>query len=106
MSQVGNLARTPGNHLFSATSTAGSFMTTVSQSYALTSHLKDGIFSTVSPSLHWGNETVVMARGMITLITITKTTPISNSVFSHEVPHPKVLNFILVLKQSCEKVLL
>jgi hypothetical protein len=47
MSQVGNLARTPGNPLLFA---MGSLMSTMSQDLGLTSHPKDGIsYSAVSP---------------------------------------------------------
>ncbi len=55
----GNLARTPGLHPYSfSKDILGFLMTTESQDLSLTSHLKDGAFSSiVSPSLSWGVRT-------------------------------------------------
>ena len=82
-SQVGNLARAPGNPLLFAISALGSLMTTVSQDLDLTSHPKDGSsYSTVSPSLHWGiGILLIRTRGKTAPYWPTNTTSSSNLVF-------------------------
>ncbi len=57
--QWASLARMPGLHPYSFSKDILRFlMTTESQDLGLTSHLKDGAFSSiVSPSLHWGVRT-------------------------------------------------
>ncbi len=57
--QWGNLARTPGLHLYSfSKDILGFLMTTESQDLGLMSYPKDGAFyRIVSPSLYWGVRT-------------------------------------------------
>ena len=85
-SQVGNLARTPGNPLLFEKGAMRSLMTTVSQDLGLTSHLKDDIsYSTVSPSLHWGIG-IIRTRGKAAPYWPTNTTSSSNLVFPGGLP--------------------
>ncbi len=58
-SQWASLARMPGLHPYSfSKDILGFLMTTESQDLGLTSHPKDGAFSSiVSPSLYWGVRT-------------------------------------------------